>query len=143
RVNYRLAAIKTTPLAPTGVHVVIDVEREGADLQEPVEIQVMDRAGVAHDLVWNQRGASTRLELDLPAGLASVQVDPRGRLVETALGSLQPEDDPLGDNREPHRWRLTYSGFGALVDVTALNASFAAAVTVKQKHLLRNWFILL
>jgi hypothetical protein len=147
RVNYRLARIVTTPLAtsaaPRGVHVSIDVERQGADLQEPVEIRVVDRAGVAHDLTWNRRGASTRLEVDLPAGLSSVEVDPRRRLVETAVGTLRPEDDPRSDNRDPNLWRLTYSGFGALVDVTALNASFAAAVTVKQKHQLRNWFLLL
>ena len=143
RVNYRLSAVKTTALPSGGVHVSIDVERQGAELHEPVEVQVVDRAGKHHDLVWNERRAATRLELDLPAGLSSVEIDPRHRLAESAVGALRPEDDPLSDNRKPRRWRMIYSGFGALVDVTALNASFAAAATVKQRHHLRNWFLLL
>jgi hypothetical protein len=151
RVNYRLAGVHVAsprtpgPEASDGpaVHVTIDVERQGADLLEPVEVRVMDRADVPHDLVWTGRGIAHRFELDLPAGLASVEVDPRHRLVESAMGSLNVADDPLVDNRDPKRWRLIYSGFGALVDVTSFTASFAAAVRVKPRHDLRNSFLLL
>ena len=139
RVNYRLAKVQTTSLSPTGVHAHIEINRQGADLLEPVEIRVVDRAGVAHDLTWTERGATHGFELDLPAGLASVEIDPRHRLVENAVGSLDVSDDPLTDNRSPKRWRLIYSGFGALLDVTALQASFAAAVTAKPQHDLRQF----
>jgi hypothetical protein len=137
-VNYRLARIATTPLMPAGVHARIDVERQGADLREPVEVRVLDRAGAAHDLVWNEPGPTHRFDLDLPAGLSSVEIDPRHRLVESALGALDASDDPLVDNRDPRRLRVIYSGFGALLDITALQASFAAAVTVKPQHDLHN-----
>jgi hypothetical protein len=143
QVNYRIASIQRTPLAPAGVHVAIDVDRQGADLVEPVEVRVVDRDEVAHELVWRDRGSHHRFELDLPAGLSSVEVDPRHRLTESAIGTLDPADDPLFDNRDPKRWRFIYSGFGALLDLSALQASFAAAVTLKPQHDLRNAFDLL
>ena len=139
-VNYRLASVRTTPLQPRGVHVVIDVERQGADLLEPVEVRVNDRDDVAHDLVWRERGERHRFELDLPSGLSSVELDPRHRLTEGAVGSLTPADDPRLDNRVPKRWRLIYDGFGALLDVSALQLAFAGAVTLKPQHDLRNSF---
>jgi|GEM_PF-1337264 len=140
RVNYRIAGVRSTPLQPRGVHVTIDVERQGADLLEPVEVRVTERDDVAHDLVWKQRGQVHRFELDLPAGLSSVELDPRHRLTESAVGSLDPADDPRLDDRVPKRWRLIYDGFGALLDVSALQLAFAGAVTLKPQHDLRNSF---
>lgn len=145
-VNYRLARVQATPRpggGAGGVRVTVDVERQGADLYEPVEVRVVDRAGAVHDLVWRDRGSAHRFELDLPAGLASVEVDPRRRLVERSLGTLAPADDPRADNRDPRRWRFIYSGFGALLDVTALQASFVAALRLKPQHDLHNTFLLL
>ncbi|HEY4185729.1 MAG TPA: hypothetical protein VGP07_11710 [Polyangia bacterium] len=143
RVNYRLAAVVRTPLPSGGVHVAIDVERQGTQVREPVELRVVERDDAAHELVWSDPGPRHRFELDLPAGLASVELDPRHRLSESAVGSLDPADDPLVDNGIPRRWRLIYTGFGALLDVSALQASFAAAVTLKPQHDLRNAFDLL
>jgi len=140
RVNYRLASVRSTPLRPAGVHVVIDVERQGADLLEPVEVRVTDRDDVPHELFWRERGVHHRFELDLPAGLSAVELDPRQRLTESAVGSLDPADDPRIDDRVPKRWRLIYDGFGALLDLSALQATFAAAVTLKPQHDLRNSF---
>ena len=129
------------PGAP-GVHVAIDVAREGDDVLEPVEVAVVDRAGGARTLTWNARGPRATLEVDLPAGLASVEIDPRARLIETAVGSLRPSDDPRYDNRDPQRWRLIYEGFGALLDVTQLTASFEAAFELKPQHDLRHAILL-
>lgn len=139
-VNYRLASVRSVPLQPRGAHVVIDVERQGADLLEPVEVRVNDRDDVAHDLVWRERGERHRFELDLAAGLSSVELDPRHRLTESAVGSLTAADDPRLDDRVPKRWRLIYDGFGALLDVSALQLAFAGAVTLKPQHDLRNSF---
>src|SRR5206468_482007 len=73
-------------------------------------------------------------DVDLPAGLASVEVDPRHRLVETALGSLPVIDDPLMDNRQPPRWRLLYEGAGALFNISQTSLNFAVGVLAKPQH---------
>jgi len=143
RVNYRLAAIRTTPLFPQGVHVAVDVERQNADLLEPVTLRLVDRDDRPHELVWNARGGAHRFEADLPAGLASVQLDPRHRLAESAVGSLDPHEEPLSDNERPRPLRFIYSGFGALLDVTSLDAQAAAALTLKPRHDLHNAVLLL
>jgi hypothetical protein len=146
RVNYRLAGVKATPRATggpsEGVHVAIEVAREGDDVLEPVEVRVEDKDGGAHTLTWRTRGPRATLETDLPAGLKSVEIDPRARLVETAVGSLQPSDDPRYDNRSPPRWRLIYEGFGALLNLTALTAAFEAAFMLKPQHDLRHAILL-
>jgi len=142
RVNYRLEAVRVTAAAGGGDHVEIDVRREGAFIREPVEIAVVDRAGVSHLLRWDDATGAHRVVVDLPAGLKSVEIDPRERLVETALGSLRPSDDPRYDNRRPPRWRLLYEGFGALVNITALTANFEAAFLLKPQHDLRHAILL-
>ena len=121
----RLAAVRVTP-RPTGegVHVAIDVTREGQDVLEPVEVRVEDKDGGAHTLIWNTRGTAKTLEVDLPAGLSSVEIDPRSRLLETAVGSLRSYDDPRFDDRQPRRWRFLYQGFGAFVGNIAMGVLF-------------------
>jgi len=139
RTNYRLAGVRVEDRpAGGGAHVVLDVSREGADVREPVEVRVDDRAGGTRTLVWSEPGRAHRFEVDLPAGLASVEVDPRHRLVETALAPLRPSDDPRYDNREPRRWRLLYQGLGALFNVSRLNGNFAGALLLKPQHDLRH-----
>ena len=142
RVNYRLESIRVTPAAGGGSHVEIDVRREGELIREPVEVAVTDRAGVTQVLRWDDATGAHRFAVDLPAGLKSVEIDPRARLVETALGSLRRSDDPRYDNRDPRRWRLLYEGFGALLNITALTASFEAAFLLKPQHDLRHAFLL-
>jgi hypothetical protein len=137
RVNYRLESVTATPRA-AGTHVVIDVRREGDLVREPVEVLVEDKAGGRQTLRWDDREAAHRFELDLPAGLEAVEIDPRGRLVETAVGSLRASDDPRYDNREPARWRTIYEGFGALLNISQITANFAAAVLFKPQHDLRH-----
>ena len=146
-VNYRLVSVKVdrSPGDRRSAHVTIDLARqtEMPSVRERVEVRATDRDGAEHNLVWFDSERSHRFELDLPAGLASVEIDPRQRLNESAVGALSPEDDPRTDNRIPRRWRLVYNGFGALLDATALTAAFAAAVTLKPQHDLRNEFLFL
>jgi len=137
-VNYRLASVDAVPRDGGGARVVIEVRREGADIREPVEVRVEDRAGGVHNLVWRDGGRAKRFEIDLPAPLASVELDPRRRLIESPLGSLRASDDPRMDNRDPPRVRLLYSGFGALLNVSNLTANFLALFTLKRQHELRN-----
>jgi hypothetical protein len=138
RVNYHLDGVRVQPGAAGGVRVTIDVSRQGDDVQEPVEVRVEDRAGGAQTLVWRARGPRQRFDVVLPAALKSVEIDPRGRLLETALGSLNASDDPRYDNRQPRRWRLLYQGLGGLLNVSQLTANFAALFVVKPQHDLRH-----
>jgi hypothetical protein len=136
RVNYRISAVRFDAATSSAT---VDVERQGDLVREPVELRVTDRAGGVHDLVWPADArAEHRFVLGLPAGLDAVELDPRHRLVESPVGTLTAADDPLVDDRVPRRLRLVYNGFGALLDATAVDASFAAAVTVKPQHDLRN-----
>lgn len=136
QVNYRISAVRFDAATSSAT---VDVERQGDPVREPVELRVTDRAGGVHDLVWPADAQAVhRFVLHLPAGLDAVELDPRHRLVESPVGTLTAADDPLVDDRVPRRLRLVYNGFGALVDATAVDASFAAAVTVKPQHDLRN-----
>jgi hypothetical protein len=141
RVNYHLDTVRVTP-AGAGRHVTIVVRREGDAIREPVEVLVEDKSGAKQILRWDDGQPVHRFEVDLPADLKSVEIDPRGRLVETALGALRPSDDPLYDNRQPRRWRLLYEGFGALLNVSALTANFEAAFLLKPQHDLRHAILL-
>jgi hypothetical protein len=144
RLNYRLDGVRVAarPGQPGATHVTVDVAREGDDVREPVEVRVQDRAGGVQTLIWAEAGPRHRFEVDLPAGLDSVEVDPRERLQETALGSLRPSDDPRTDNRRPPRWRLLYEGFGGLLNISALTANFAAVFVLKPQHDLRHEIVL-
>ena len=139
RVNYRIETVRVTP-APAGSHVTIAVRREGDTVREPVEVKVADRAGGERTLVWNDDLPTHQFEVDLPAGLAHVEVDPRHRTVETALGSLPAIDDPRMDNRKPPRWRLLYQGAGALFNISQTSLNFAIGVLAKPQYNLRHHF---
>src|SRR6185503_11770222 len=140
-VNYRLESVKVTP-AGTGVgagsHVVVEIRREGDAIREPVEVRIDDRAGGTRTLRWDDASPGHVFEVDLPAGLKSVEIDPRHRLVESAIGSLRYSDDPRYDNRRPGRTRLVYQGLGALFDVSQLTARVAAGFLFKPQYDLRH-----
>ncbi len=124
RVNYRLETVRVTPGAG-GSHVTIAVRREGEIIREPVEVKVTARGGGEQTLIWDDGARAHQFDVDLPAGLATVEIDPRHRLIETALGSLPDIDDPRMDNRKPPRWRLLYQGAGALFNISQTSLNFA------------------
>jgi len=138
-INYRLESVRVTSGA-AGAHVTIGVLREGDVGREPVEVQVVDRHGDARTLVWDDGERAHRFEVDLPAGLSSVEVDPRHRLVETASAShaLDESDDPRMDNRKPPRWRLLYEGAGALFNISQTSLNFFVGALAKPQHDLRR-----
>jgi len=141
RVNYRLLSVVAQDRGQDrghATHVIIDVARQGDTVREPVEVVVTDRNDGVQTLIWNADGPTHRFEVDLPARLSSVEIDPRGRLVESAVGDLSGSDDPRYDNRDPRRWRLLYSGFGGLLNITRLSLNFAAIFLLKPTHDLRH-----
>jgi hypothetical protein len=137
RVNYRLESVKVAP-AGAGSHVTVEVRREGGVIREPVEVRIDDRAGGTRTLRWDDAADRHVFDVELPAGLASVEVDPRRRLVESAVGSLRASDDPRYDNRRPARIRSVYQGLGALFDLSNLAARIGAALLFKPQHDLRH-----
>jgi hypothetical protein len=142
RVNYRLQGVRVVGTAGGGDHVEIDVRREGATLREPVEVLVQDRDGGRQTLRWDDDRPAHLFTVDLPARLKAVEIDPRGRLVESAVGSLRPSDDPRYDDRRPPRWRFLYEGFGALLNISRLAANFSTAFLLKPQHDLRHEILL-
>jgi len=138
RVNYRVETVRVTPGPSGGSHVTIGVRREGDTIREPIEVKVTDRRGGERTLIWNDDLPAHQFEVDLPAGLANVEVDPRHRAVETALGSLPAVDDPRMDNRKPPRWRLLYQGAGALFNISQTSLNFAIGVIAKPQYNLRH-----
>jgi hypothetical protein len=134
-VNYHLDAVR---VAAGGGRVSIVVRREGDAVREPVEVKVTDRRGGEKTLVWNDSSPVHTFDVEVPGGLSSVEVDPRHRLVETALGSLPAVDDPRMDNRHPPRWRLLYEGAGALFNISQTSLNFAIGMLAKPQYNLRH-----
>ena len=48
----------------------------------------------------------------MPAALSVIEIDPRGRLVESLPGD---NDDLKFDDRQPPRWKFIYNNFGGLL----------------------------
>jgi hypothetical protein len=139
-VNYRLESVKVTPGA-AGSHVAIVVRSEHAvPIRELVEVRVLDRGGGDRTLTWDGEGDTHQFDVDLPAGLSSVEIDPRHRLVESTLSSpsLRSDDDPRVDNRNPRRWRLLYEGAGALLNLSQSTLNFAVSMLAKPQYDLRR-----
>ena len=139
-VNYRLDSVKVTPGA-AGPHVAIVVQSEHwSPIRESVEVRVLDKAGGDRTLTWDGDGEAHQFDVDLPAGLSSVEIDPRHRLVESTLASqsLRADDDPRVDNRKPRRWRLLYEGAGALLNISQSTLNFAVSMLAKPQYDLRR-----
>ena len=137
-VNYRLETVRVTPGAGGGSHVTLEVRRAGEAIREPVEVKVTDRDGGERTLLWDDAQPARHFDVDLPAGLSRVEVDPRHRLVETAVEPLNDADDARMDNRTPPRWRLLYAGAGTLFNVSQTSLNFAVGVLAKPQFDLRR-----
>jgi hypothetical protein len=137
-VNYRLETVRVTPGQGGGSRVMLEVQRVGETLREPVEVKVIDRDGGERTLVWDDDKPAHQFDVDLPAGLERVEVDPRHRLVETAIAPLKSSDDARMDNRTPPRWRLLYAGAGTLVNISQTSLNFAIGMLAKPQFDLRR-----
>jgi hypothetical protein len=102
-VAYRLAGVTSERLGRGRFRHRAVIERLGASIREPVEVRFLYADGTHEDLRWDGRGARGEVAAERGARLRSVEIDPRGRLLEAA--SLTGENPNL-DNIEPVRWRL-------------------------------------
>jgi hypothetical protein len=102
-VDYRLAEVSSEPLSVRGRwrHRAV-IERRGESIREPVEVRFIYADGTHEDLRWDGRGPRGEVSAERGARLRSVEIDPRGRLLEDA--SI-PGENPNLDNISPVRWR--------------------------------------
>ncbi len=103
--NYRLGAVRETPLGEGRVRVEAEVRREGGEgVVEDVEIGVTLSEGdpVLGRVEVGGEGATDAYVY--PSGASRIEVDPRGRLVETsrADNTWPPRLQLLWDNFESH-----------------------------------------
>lgn len=88
------------------------------DVFEEVLVRVTDRGGAQVDLRWRPRGAGNlreTLQLQSKEKLASIEIDPEGRLQEVArIPTRSWESSAQGDPRFNNRWpaarRFVYTG---------------------------------
>jgi hypothetical protein len=94
------------------------VERQGADVAEPVTVAVTDETGDRHDLRWDGEGRRGRLRFASRGPIDRVAIDPGSRLVEDPALT---ENHPRYDNLDPAPWRPPILN-SAAVNVSVLEA---------------------
>ena len=100
-VNYRLGEVRSTPVEGGWRHT-IEVHRDGDERIEPVEVAVRDRDGNVVRGRWDGVGSSGIVELETPARRRDVDLDPRGRLVQS---SRVADGHPRRDDTLRLPWR--------------------------------------
>lgn len=133
QVDWAVENVVSEPRPEGGFRTTITVIRDAdRPMIEPIQVYVVERGGAEHFLVWNgeaapgeplldqPRVARHRFEIDTARRLAVVRVDPRNRVVQTSrlrVGRFNRGDnnDPLFNDRHPHKARFVYSGFGFAV----------------------------
>ena len=139
-VDYRLGR-RTHERLPDGrTRHHIEIEKllpPGADWPvEPVHVRVVDGEDRVHDLVWSGDGGRGEVTLETAGdSLASVEIDPGRRLVQT---DLDGENDPRFNDRTPPRWKLLYSGIGVVVNVSDFSVGLLLNLLVKRLSDIRH-----
>jgi hypothetical protein len=112
-VDYRFADVRSQRLGKHAYrHTASVVKRGSRPPVEPVEVRVVDTRGQSQSQTWDGAGSEHIYVFDTAAPLASIEIDPRGRLVEELPGS---NDDLKFDDRRPARWKFVYNNFGGLL----------------------------
>lgn len=109
-VNYRLADVSSERLPGGGFRHRVVIVRDGAERIEPVEVRVEDEDGNVETATWDGEGSHGVVEIETPAPLGDVVVDPRERLPQSpALTSGHPR----GDDATTRPWKPPLlRGFG-------------------------------
>ncbi len=93
QVNYRLGRVVSEPIAG-GYRHRVTIHRDGDARREPVEVRIEDEEGNVVVARWDGPGPLGVLLVETPAPLDDVQIDPRGRLVQSAeLADGHPRRD--------------------------------------------------
>src|SRR5205814_2208266 len=81
-IKYRIRVYKTGPHPPV----------------EPVEVRVTEWGGARHDFKWDGRGTDTVITVETTRSIQSIELDPRGRLLQRIPSS---NDDLRLNDRRP------------------------------------------
>ncbi len=101
QVNYRLGQV-SSERRDTGYRHRVVIYRDGDDRREPVEVRVVDDAGNVVVARWDGPGPMGAVVIDTPAPLDEVELDPRGRLVQSAAVA---DGHPRRDDSQRLPWR--------------------------------------
>ncbi|MDH5493453.1 MAG: hypothetical protein OEY14_15980, partial [Myxococcales bacterium] len=100
--NYRLGRVRSRQLPDGSWTHRIEILRDGADRQEPVEVRIEDIEGARVEGRWDGPGPRGVVELRTAAAASSVHIDPRARLVQN---SRIAEGHPRRDDTDSLPWR--------------------------------------
>lgn len=101
QVNYRLGSV-TSERHGAGYRHRVVIHRDGDDRREPVEVRVEDEDGHVVVRRWDAPGPVGVVVIETPAPLEDVQIDPRGRLVQSAAVA---DGHPRRDDGQRLPWR--------------------------------------
>ncbi len=129
-VDYAVGDLQRERLDDGRWRTTVEVWRDAeAPLVEPVQIEVVERDGTRHNLIWNGEAepgraledqplrATHRFVLETESRVEYVTIDPRYRLTEesripTSPGARGDNNDARFNNRRPGSRRFIYTGIG-------------------------------
>ena len=141
-VNYRLGTIRSDRLVDGGYRHRVEVLREGDPGREPVEVRFEDTDGGSAVVVWDSEGPRGEVTWESEAELDDVEIDPRGRLVQSARVA---DGHPRGDDATSHPFRpplLRAFGLNVLVSEGQVTG-FADFALRRRYDLEHTWATLL
>ncbi|MBI3074267.1 MAG: BamA/TamA family outer membrane protein [Deltaproteobacteria bacterium] len=137
RSNYRVAARESRRVADGYENVVKIVTDGETGYREPVDLLATTTAGERYAATFKDGAQTHEFRFKTKSPLAVVQIDPRGRTVESDLGKSV---DPRFDNRDPTRWKWLLTGLGWGVDATTGRLEALGAVAFRKVYDLHNGF---
>jgi hypothetical protein len=139
-VDYRFVDVRSQKRQKgSWLHTARVIKLGAAPPVEPVEVRAVDKRGNVETQVWDGQGRTHDFAFNMEAPLSTIEIDPRGRLVEDLPGS---NDDLKFDDRRPPRWKFIYNNFGGLVYFFPtlgldLSLDFSLSRILDLKHSLR------
>ena len=131
-VNYRLGEVRSEPLPEGGYRHTIEVIRDGAEREEPVEVEVEDGGGRPALVVWDGIGARGEVTVDTVGPRGTVTLDPHHRLPQSAEVA---DGHPRADDATSQPFRLPILSAFAL-DLLVSEGDFTGLVdfAIRQRY---------
>ncbi len=140
RVNYRLGEIGTVRTDAGTFRTTVEVLRDGDERPEPVEVEVEDSAGNHVSGYWDGHGERGVVVIETPADRASVSIDPRQRLPESAEVA---DGHPRADDATNAPWRPPiFTAFALTVLAAPDYVNGVVEIALRQRYNLENTFAL-
>ncbi len=131
-VNYLLAG-QSSRRIPNGYENEVTIRRESPnDFHEPVELTAKSTSDERIFLKWDGIGTEHTYQFRTKNPVTLVEIDPRGRLLET----------DLADNRDPPRYKLVLTNFYLNYDFNTNEPEVLASTTFRRAYGGRNRYTL-